>query len=75
LEGDFLIDFPLPLLRFGLGRLGSTRTRSELEATGFLFDMEFYTQNFGVVGDGLAAMGRPDPDRYGRAMQRLRIFF
>jgi hypothetical protein len=40
-ELDFLIDFPLPRLRFRLARLGSTRTRSELEDTGFLLDIDF----------------------------------
>ena len=29
LELEFLIDFPLPRLRFRWGRLGSTRTRAE----------------------------------------------
>ena len=49
LEGGFLIDFPLPLLRFGLGRLGSTRTRSELE------DRIFRAITLSVAGRVVAA--------------------
>src|SRR3972149_8250241 len=43
LELEFLIDFPLPRLRFRWGRLGSTRTRAE--DTRFLFGITYLDHN------------------------------